>query len=421
MNTEDNQRLTRVGPGTPMGELQRRYWQPALLSEELPGPDCPPVRVRLLCEDLVAFRDTDGGVGLVDAYCPHRRAPMFFGRNEERGLRCVYHGWKFDRAGTCVDMPSEPPDSLFKTKVKIAAYPTHEAGGIVWTYMGPPEKQPPVPDYEFLRAPATHRHVSKAFEDCNWLQSLEGGIDTSHSSWVHNMDITIKSELRQRDGAPRLDVEPTDYGFRYAGLRYGTDKCYARIYHYVMPAQQLRGGVTAIGGGLREVPSLHGHIWVPIDDEHTWAFNWLYSYDPKIPISHDHAIQLETYSGRGPDDFLPRTYQLKRNKTNDYLIDRQLQKTKTFSGIKGINTQDFAIQEGMGPICDRTKEHLGTSDRAIIAARQLLFEALKVVEAGGEPRGANSQLYRNVRAVDLEIPKDSQWQEALREELVARF
>jgi phthalate 4,5-dioxygenase oxygenase subunit len=419
---EENERLTRVGPGTPMGNLMRRYWQPALLSEELPERDGAPVRVRLLGEDLIAFRDTEGKIGLVDAFCPHRRAPMFFGRNEECGLRCVYHGWKFDRDGKCVDMPSEPPDSLFKDKVTIASYPTHEAGAMIWAYLGPKEFQPAPPDYELLRAPDTHRHVSKTFENANWLQALEGGIDTSHSSFAHNMDITSKKLLRNADTAPRLEVEKTQYGFRYAGIRTTKDdEDYVRVYHYVMPAQQLRGGVTDWGGGKKEVPALHGHLWVPIDDYTTWTFNWLYSYDPAIPITHEHAIQYESYSGRGPDDFQPNSYKLKKNQSNDYFIDRNVQKTKTFTGIVGINTQDFALQEGMGNICDRTNEHLGTSDRAIIAARQLLFEALDAVERGESPRGTTPDDYSSVRPVDLQIPHNADWRDVLAPELVARF
>jgi phenylpropionate dioxygenase-like ring-hydroxylating dioxygenase large terminal subunit len=421
LTPEENERLTRVGPGTPMGTLMRRYWQPALLSEEVPEPDGPPVRVRLLGEDLIAFRDTDGKVGLVDAFCPHRRAPMFFGRNEECGLRCVYHGWKFDRTGACVDMPSEPSDSLFKTKVTIASYPTYEAGAMIWTYMGPPEFQPPVPDYELLRAPDTHRHVSKTFEHANWLQALEGGIDTSHSSFAHNQDITNKKLLRNADTAPRLEVEKTAYGFRYAGIRSLPSEDYVRVYHYVMPAQQLRGGVTDWGGGIKEIPALHGHVWVPIDDETTWTFNWLYSYDPAIPVPHEHAIWYETNAGRGPEQYVPGTYRLKLSLENDYQIDRELQRTKTFTGITGINTQDMALQEGMGPICDRTNEHLGTSDRAIIAARQLLFEALDDIEAGKPPRGTDPGDYSNVRPVDMQIAAGSKWQETLANELVARF
>jgi phthalate 4,5-dioxygenase len=419
---EDNVRLTRVGPGTPMGNLMRRYWQPVALSTELPEKDGPPIRVRILGEDLIAFRDSNDAIGLVDAFCPHRRAPMFFGRNEECGLRCVYHGWKFDVNGTCVDMPSEPPDSLFKTKVSIAAYPTHEVGGLVWAYLGPKEHQPAPPDYELLRAPDTHRHVSKTYEDCNWLQALEGGIDTSHSSFLHNMNLGDSSFLRNADTAPRLEVERTPYGYTYAGIRASREtENYVRVYHYVMPAQQLRGSVTHWQGGIKECPTLHGHVWVPIDDEHTWTFNWLYAYDPKIPVSHEHAISTERNSGRAPEDYIPGTFRLKQNKANDYLIDRTVQKTKTFTGIKGINTQDMALQEGMGPICDRSKEHLGTSDRAIIAARQLLLEALRVMDAGGTPRGVDPETYRNVRAVDLLIPNNERWQDYLKGELLARF
>jgi len=422
MTPEDNVRLTRVGPGTPMGNLMRRYWQPVALSGELPENDGAPIRVRILGEDLIAFRDTEGKIGLVDAFCPHRRAPMFFGRNEECGLRCVYHGWKFDRNGNCVDMPSEPPDSLFKTKVSIPAYPTHEAGGLVWAYLGPPEHQTAPPDYELLRAPDTHRHVSKTYEDCNWLQALEGGIDTSHSSFLHNMNLGDNTYLRNADGAPRLEVERTPYGYTYAGIRASrADENYVRVYHYVMPAQQLRGGVTHWQGGIKTVPTLHGHIWVPIDDEHTWTFNWIYAYDPNIPVSHEDALTSERNSGRGPEDYIPGTFRLKQNKANDYLIDRQVQKTKTFTGIKGINTQDMALQEGMGPICDRSKEHLGTSDRAIIASRQLLLEALRVMDAGGTPRAVDPETYRDIRAVDLLIPKTERWQDYMKDELVARF
>ncbi len=196
LTPQENDRVTRTGPGTPMGTVFRSYWLPFAMSTELAEPDGAPIRVKILHEDLIAFRGTDGKVGLVSAFCPHRRAPMFFGRNEECGLRCVYHGWKFDASGACVDMPSEPPDSLFKTKVTIEAYPTWEAGGVLWTYMGPREKQPPFPDYEWMRAPETHRHVSNTFEEANWLQALEGGLDTAHSSFLHNMDIHNKSYLR---------------------------------------------------------------------------------------------------------------------------------------------------------------------------------------------------------------------------------
>ncbi|MGH7091287.1 MAG: Rieske 2Fe-2S domain-containing protein, partial [Stellaceae bacterium] len=177
---EQNERLVRVGRGTPCGELFRRYWQPACISTELPEPDCAPVRVRLLGENLVAFRDTSGKLGLIDAYCPHRRAPLFFGRNEEHGLRCVYHGWKFAVRGHCVDLPSEPQGSPMQAEVRAKCYPTHEQAGIVWAYLGPENAMPAPPDYEWMRAPDTHRYVSKTYEQCNYLQALEGGLDTAH-------------------------------------------------------------------------------------------------------------------------------------------------------------------------------------------------------------------------------------------------
>jgi len=421
LKPEDNERITRVGPGTPMGELQRRYWIPCALSNELPENDGPPIRVRLLCEDLVAFRDTDGKVGLMDAFCPHRRAPMFFARNENCGMRCVYHGWKFDRDGVCVDMPSEPPDSLFKTKVTIGTYPTWEGGGIVWAYMGPADTLPPPPDYEVTRAPATHRFTSRTYEECNWLQALEGGLDTSHSSFAHNLDITDKSYLRSQDTAPRLEVERTPYGYEYAGIRKLGDQQYVRAYHYIMPAQQMRGRVQGRKGGIEKVPTINGHLWVPIDDETCWVYNWMYSYDPAIPITPEYAIEFETKYGRGPEDMIPGTKRLKRNKSNDYLIDRKLQRELTFTGIEGINTQDMALQEGMGPIVDRTKEHLGTSDRAIIVMRQLLFEALDACAAEQPVRGTDPTTYSRVRAVDLMIPPVANWREEIKAELVARF
>jgi phthalate 4,5-dioxygenase len=422
LKPDDNARITRVGPGTPMGELQRRYWIPCALSAELAEPDGPPVRVRLLGEDLVAFRDSDGKIGLIDAYCPHRRAALFFGRNEECGIRCVYHGWKFDRDGQCVDMPSEPPGSLFKTKVTIANYPTWEGGGLVWAYLGPSKHQPPVPNYELTRAPETHRYVSKTFEACNWLQALEGGLDTSHSSFAHNNEMHDPSHLRSRDTAPRLEVYRTEYGYAYAGIRTVGEKEYVRAYHYVMPAQQMRGRVTSRKSEkIDEHPTINGHIWVPIDDEHSWVYNWMYSYSPDVPLTEEYAIALETSYGRGPDDLIPGTFQLRRNLSNDFLIDRMIQKTKTFTGIEGVNTQDFALQEGMGPIVDRSKEHLGTSDRAIIVMRQLLLEAMNDLEAGRPIRGTDPSTYGHVRAVDLVVPSAPDWRQALKDELVAKF
>jgi phenylpropionate dioxygenase-like ring-hydroxylating dioxygenase large terminal subunit len=416
----ENERLTRVGPGTPMGTLFRRYWIPALLSEELPEPDGAPVRVRLLGEDLVAFRDSTGAVGLVSAYCPHRRAPMFFGRNEECGLRCVYHGWKFHRDGACVDMPSEPPDSLFKTKVKIEAYPTWEGGSIVWAYLGPAELQPEPPAHELVRTPATHRHVSKSFEDCNFLQALEGGIDPTHASIMHNGKIGDRSFLNRYDElVANIQLDKTDYGFTYAGIRTLTKGTWVRGYHYIMPSFHMRATVEGPFGDRADGPTIDGHIWVPIDDEQSWVFSFGYSHDPARPLDHERVRARETRLGRG--DNLEAGYRPRHNKANDYGIDRQRQKTETMTGIPGINTQDFALQEGMGPICDRSQEHLGTTDRAIITLRQVLFAALDVLEAGGAPPAIDPGTYRNVRSFDRLVQPDTEWRSATKADAVTRF
>jgi nitrite reductase/ring-hydroxylating ferredoxin subunit len=421
LDAADNERITRIGAGTPMGETLRRYWLPAALSSEFGAPDGAPVRVRLLGEDLVGFRDSRGHAALVGAFCPHRRAPMFFGRNEDCGLRCVYHGWKFDRDGTCVDMPSEPPDSLFKTKVRIDAYPTWEGGGIVWAYLGPAAQQPAPPDYELVRAPASHRFVSKTLERCNWVQALEGGLDSSHATIMHNDNIGDLSWLADYERTvPRIDVERTGYGFMYTGIRTLGDEQWVRAYQYVMPAMQMRGAVHGLFSRNGIPPKIDGHIWIPADDENVLVYNFMYAYDPALPIPEEAALAEEEHFGRGPGDLNP-DFSLKQNAGNDYLIDRARQKTRSFTGIRGVNTQDFALQEGMGRIVDRTREHLGTTDRAIIVMRRLLLEATRAVEAGEAPRGVDPSSYRLVRPVDHKIPAGQPWREALARELVARF
>jgi len=417
----ENERLVRVGRGTPAGELFRRYWQPACLSSEVLERDGAPVRVRLLGEDLLAFRDTDGRVGLVDAFCAHRRAPLFFGRNEECGLRCVYHGWKFDVDGNCVDMPSEPAGSPLKAEVKLLAYPTVERAGIVWAYLGPRASMPQPPDYEWLRAPDSHRTVSKTYEACNYLQALEGGLDTAHSSYLHNNDLNDNWQLRQRDRAPRLDVERTDYGYYYISTRKaGEEGTYVRLYHYVMPFQQMRGGIRTTYR-RNDVPKLDGHIWVPIDDVQTNVYNWRYSADPAIALPADLNEAYEKASGRGQDDLIPGSFKLKRNPENDFLIDRQLQKTTSYTGIEGVNTQDFAIQQGMGPIVDRSHEYLGSTDRAIITLRRMLLEATDAVARGETPPGADPATHRDVRPYDGIVPPGGNWREAFGDELSCKW
>jgi phthalate 4,5-dioxygenase len=419
LSLDENERLCRVGPGTPMGRLMRSYWQPALLSEDVPERAGAPIRITLLGESLIAFRDTDGKVGLVDAFCPHRRAPMFFGRNEECGLRCVYHGWKFDRTGACVDMPSEPADSLFKTKVAIKAYPTWEGGGIVWAYLGPADAIPGAPDFELVRTSPDHRNVTMFVEHCNYLQVLEGGLDSVHTTFLHNNDISDTSPLR----SSRCDetFETTDWGLHGAAIHeLPGGASFVRTFDFVMPQHSIRPRISKRDGGPEPIPTISGQIFVPLDDHSCALYNYFYSADPSIPLTAEFIAGRNAMYGRAPDD-LAAPHLPKRTMANDYLIDRKLQKTRSYTGIAGMNMQDVAVQEGMGAIVDRSHEHLAYSDRIIIALRKLLFEGIDDVEAGRRPRGVEPAAYRRVRAADIVMPSDADWQSLLRNQLLARF
>jgi phenylpropionate dioxygenase-like ring-hydroxylating dioxygenase large terminal subunit len=423
LTRQENELLTRIGPGTPMGQVMRRYWIPALLAEQLPAPDCAPVRVRLLGEDLVAFRDSQGRVGLLEEYCAHRRASLFLGRNEENGLRCVYHGWKFDVEGRCVDMPNEPMDSRFKEKVSLQSYPTTEMGGVIWAYMGPRERIPDPAGMEWTRAPQTHRFVSQTHEYCNYLQCVEGGIDTCHGSFLHNNDLSDQAAFHRIDKAPRLEVERTSYGFRYVGLRdLGETGTYLRLYQFVLPFHQFRSQQIVRrkgkdGGNREAIPIEKGHMWVPMDDHNTMIYNWMLAVDEDKPLTAEFVDKQEGSAGRGPDG---ETAVRRRTRENDWLIDREVQRSKTYTGINGVNTQDLAVQESMGPIVDRSREHLGSSDQAIITCRRILLDVLSDFERGVEPIGVDPKAYRSVRAADIVIAKDVRWQE-IADQSVARW
>ncbi|MEX2430312.1 MAG: Rieske 2Fe-2S domain-containing protein [Dehalococcoidia bacterium] len=412
LTQQENELLTRVGPGTPMGNTLRRYWIPAMLSWELLEPDCPPVRLRLLGESLVAFRDSHGRIGIVEEFCPHRRVSLWLGRNEEDGLRCIYHGWKFDVDGNCVDMMNEPDSLNFKNKVHLQSYPALELGGVIWTYMGPAELRPDPPAYEWLRAPETHRHASKVVEECNWLQCLEGGIDSSHAPILHRK---LRDDV-QRGGlnpstpfvqgkAPVLTVETTDYGYRYFGVRPLDGRgSFVRGYHFVMPFTQMRPGERRATGDV-----MPGHFWVPMDDHTTMVWNWEYSTGAEL--TEDDRLQSGT--GNGPDDVdYANGFRSYRNMRNDWMIDRWVQRHETFSGIEGINAQDRAVQESMGPIIDRSREHLGPADKAIIEARKLLMQALRTVQDGGDPAGTKPT-YKHARAAEAVFPADVDWHAGL--------
>ncbi len=412
LSKEENEILTRVGPGTPMGEVLRRYWMPALLSWELPEPDCPPVRVRLLGEDLIAFKDTRGRIGLLDEFCAHRSTSLWLGRNEENGLRCVWHGWKYDVTGQCVEQLNEPGERSLAAKIRLKAYPTLELGGVIWAYMGPPEKQPPPPRFGWTQVPETHREVTKVRQECNWVQALEGGIDQSHVGILHRR-LSDYASYNARGGAPSFDVEPTDYGVRYFAVRpSGPDQVYARGYHFVMPFYQIRPYSPGPGGNFDRKYN-PGHMWVPIDDEHCFAWSWSYSYE-EAPLTDDE--REEKSLANGPADVDQKTFVSFANMSNDWFIDRRAQKTESYTGIQGVNTQDRAVQELQGPIVDRSKEHLGPSDRAIIAARQVLLDAVKIVEDGGNPPGTGTSYY-HLKAIVKLVPKDTPWRDALLPEM----
>jgi phthalate 4,5-dioxygenase oxygenase subunit len=412
LSREENELLTRSGPATPAGDYFRRYWLPALLASEVPAPDCPPVRLRMLGEDLVAFRDTDGRVGLIDEFCPHRRASLFWGRNEECGLRCVYHGWKFDVTGACVDMPNEPPEYGFDNKVRIAAYPTQEYGGIVWAYMGPAEQVPELPKLEWARVPAGHRHVSKRRQETNYLQAIEGGIDSSHSNFLHasveafraapdyvekvKNSANLRAKYHLLDRAPRFTVKKTDYGLAIAVRRNAEeDTYYWRLTQFLLPSHTM----IPYQKGL----SINGHCWVPRDDETCWV--WTVSWNPDALLSEDDrkAIREETFVHTGVD---PVTFRPHRNKDNNYGIDRGVQRNSSMTGIHGFAAQDQAMQESMGPIVDRTRERLGTSDTAIIAMRRLLLQEIRALQENREPFAAHHGDVYWVRSASTVLKRD---------------
>ena len=413
--------LTRVGPGTPMGNLLRRFWLPAMLSSELPEPDGAPRRLRILGEDLVAFKDTKGRVGIVGAYCPHKMAPLFFGRNEECGLRCVYHGWKFDVDGMCVDIPNiVPPDNFeaLKGRMSIPSYPVREAGGLVWVYMGPKEVMPELPGMEWLGLPPEQVHVSRWLHRSNWLQAVEGEIDTSHISFLHsavNPPADAPDYIRlARDGAPEITVHETDYGFCYGARRNFDDGYYWRVTQWMLPMW------SAITPPMDDLMG-NGRAWVPIDDYHTMAFG--YRYRPEVPLALDEVAYLDSgafFPPRGewrphrlPHGYTIDAYVPTANPENDYFIDRDLEKTSNFVGIWGVNEQDRALQEcarslpGEPGIADRAHEHLVKSDLATVTARRILTRLAKALENGEEPAAALEPSQYAVRAFGMlsDIPE----------------
>jgi phthalate 4,5-dioxygenase len=410
LTAEENELLTRVGPGTRMGNLLRRYWVPALVAEELPEPGCPQVRVRLLGEDLVAVRASDGQLGILQEACAHRCASLYWGRLEEGGLRCAYHGWKYDLQGRCIEMPSEPPESRFKDKIRIAAYPAREHGGLIWAYMGPPEKMPPLPELEWCVVPPTHRRVFKRIQECNWVQILEGNSDPVHVSFLHQSTATeyLPSETLE-DFATRqrlvdYEILPRPYGMLTGMKRPLSDGGYMwKTSHWIMPWHGLNVQIPGL--------PFSGIFYTPIDD--ATSYMWIASYRVERPLD-DREIQL-VGSGIGlVTPAIPGTFRNASNRENDYLIDRRLQKQGYMMPVQGIGVQDLAIQESQGAVFDRTREHLGTSDTLIIQKRRALLDAMAAVERGEDPPGLDPSTH-HVRSASHRATSDASFEEAVRD------
>jgi phthalate 4,5-dioxygenase len=417
MTTRDlNDFLTQTGPATAMGDLFRRYWIPALLSAELPEPDCPPVRVKLLSERLIAFRDTQGRIGLMDEFCAHRGVSLWFGRNEENGLRCPYHGWKYDATGQCIDVPSEPEESGYCRKIRLKSYPCVELGDVIWTYMGPSELKPPLPGFEWALVPQTHRFVSKRTQECNYLQAMEGGIDSAHVSFLHRHDLRSDSlhvsrgaELTRETDA-RFEVIETAGGM-IIGVRRPAQPghLYWRITQWIIPFHSM---IPPYGDN-----ALNGHAWVPIDDEN--CMSWCFTHHPTRPLS-EHELDTMRNGGGIHVELIPGTFRPVVNKDNDYMIDRAAQKAnKTYCGVKGIAMQDAAIQESMGPIQDRSKENLVSTDNGVIMARVRLRKAALAAQQGKAPDGLDPKTHA-VRSASIVLPESVSFSEGAAEALTVR-
>ena len=400
----ENEVLTRTAAGTAMGELFRRYWLPALLAEELPEPDCPPVRVKILGERLIAFRDTSGKLGLVDEFCAHRGVSLWFGRNEENGLRCSYHGWKYDVTGQCVEIPSEPNNPKLCQRMKLKSYPLVARGGVLWTYMGAADRTPAAPAYEWIDMPPSQRHVSKRLQECNYLQAMEGGLDSIHSTFLHRGSVEDDPLLkRDAESAAMIKGDPSPAfvplvspgGLHICTRRnVGEDRYFWRVTQFLMPCFNLFPpyGDNPCGG----------HAWVPLDDENCWVFS--FDYHPRRALN-DAELQ-GAKQGRGVHvPLIDGSYLPVANRRNDYLMDRAAQKARrTFSGVRGVGVQDAAIQESMGLIAERPREHLVATDKGIVMTRRCLLDAAERVARGEAPPGVDPASQR-VRAMSRVAPR----------------
>ena len=414
MSPEENDLLCRVEGNAPMGQIMRRHWIAACLSEEVAEPDGAPVKARLLGEDLVVFRDSKGRLGVLDEYCTHRRASLLFARNEECGLRCLYHGWKFDVDGNVLERASEPPGSKMPERLKQKAYPAREAGGFVWCYMGPASEMSAFEPPAFAPTPDARVSATKVRVRCNWAQILEGQIDSAHSSSLHSSDMvpaqvdgakaTEANWLRpSTDKAPRFQIERTTYGFRYAAIRRPIQNeathDYIRTTVYIAPFTAL-------------IPPNNVHnvatLLTPEDDT-TTMFYFIAWNDAAKP-----GIDAKTWRKFNALEWgvdVDRDFNGMRQRGNLYGQDRAAMKAGNFTGIAGIPNQDIAMWESMGPISDRPKERVGTSDVAVVAFRRLMVEAARAVADGGPAIGTTAPRVPHATISSFEgvVPKTANW------------
>ena len=394
LSATDNAYLNSSEPDTPMGNYLRCHWHPVALSEEVAKPDCAPIRLKVMGEDLLLFRDSKGKTGLIEPFCAHRGADLFFGRNEECGIRCIYHGWKYDIHGNCIDMPNVPKDAAYHGKIKIKAYPTQEFADMVWAYMGPPDIQPfEVPQLEAGLVPPSHRYVTKRLVECNWTHSMEGALDTAHFSFLHmpapafrkddSSNIAAdESRIRwlRNDPAPRFKIIDHEVGFLIGGARNADPgDHYWRLTQYMLPTHSITPSAMPN-------ETYYGYSWVPIDDHGCWMY--VYAWHPDQAIS-DEERKKYIKGGYGQFAELGPGYVPLRNRSNSYLMSREEQKNISFTGIRGIAEQDQMAQESQGYMIDRTKENLSPTDVGIIRFRKLLLQEAKAFAAGKNPDSPN--------------------------------
>jgi len=394
LSATDNAYLNTSEPNTPMGNYLRCHWHPVALSEEVAKPDCAPIRLKVMGEDLLLFRDSNGNTGLIEPFCAHRGADLFFGRNEECGIRCIYHGWKYDIHGNCIDMPNVPKDAAYHGKIKIKAYPTQEFADMVWAYMGPPDIQPfEVPQLEAGLVPPSHRYVTKRLVECNWTHSMEGALDTAHFSFLHmpapafrkddSSNIAAdESRIRwlRNDPAPRFKIIDHEVGFLIGGARNADPgDHYWRLTQYMLPTHSITPSAMPN-------ETYYGYSWVPIDDYSCWMY--VYAWHPDQAIS-DEERKKYIKGGYGQFAELGPGYVPLRNRSNSYLMSREEQKNISFTGIRGIAEQDQMAQESQGYMIDRTKENLSPTDVGIIRFRKLLLQEAKAFAAGKNPDSPN--------------------------------